>query len=368
MSMQAPEGSPELELGELVAVVGRPQDRVAPWRHVVNTGCAFGQAFAARPGEPLSGGPVKKCRHWAASFDIAALEVHCGHPRAMLPCTRSHVPAFGKVHTAAGKADATKVGGIVPKAMAGVYARCLQKALDGRAPPSKPKPSPPVRASPVGTMRCTEPAPDRHFVLVAGKPQALDEDAYGEVLEGTSETPRTRQRREKELAKDAAVADEHWRALAAQKDWDQVRTDLSVYAYSGEKITEDPRRTDAYKERVVDELGFGSTAAEKRPDLSVEEVAAAREVLSRKASAFWVAGRCGLSSTTPCQWAHPCACRRTTSAERRQRGLTRNLKKKSNEVNLNEASALGAALRSRPRRWRSTRGPGSGGWWWTTAA
>ena len=48
------------------------------------------------------------------------------------------------------------------------------------------------------------------------------------------------------------------------KKWTQVKTDLEVYRFSGRKVTEDPRLTEAYKDQVVKELGFGEDWEEFR--------------------------------------------------------------------------------------------------------
>ena len=59
-----------------------------------------------------------------------------------------------------------------------------------------------------------------------------------------------------------------------------------MYRYCGKKVTEDPRRSDDYRKKVVDGLGFGEGA--ERPGLTKTDMAACREVLWRKAAAFWV--------------------------------------------------------------------------------
>ena len=88
------------------------------------------------------------------------------------------------------------------------------------------------------------------------------------------------------MERDHAKARLKWETLAKQKDWTQVKADLSVYRYSGEDITEDPSATDKYRDQVVDELGFGEDWKTRRSDLTEADVAAAREVLHRKAGAF----------------------------------------------------------------------------------
>ena len=298
VSLQAPEGAPELEDGALSELVGKVDQLVAPWRHVFNTGCSFGQVLGPSPQDPLSGGPVKKGRHWVGNFVLAPIEVNCGRPRAILGSTHVHVPAFGKVMTAEGRMDATKQAAALPSALADVYARCLAKGLEHVEPKRPLVGSARPRGAVIGVLGDPTPAKNgsaaagcmKHYVLVAGKARALDEEDYGEVLEGGSETPEVRQAREETLVKEAAVADVKWRKLASEKDWTRVVANLEVYAYSGEKVTVDPRLADEYRDKVVAELGFGPDWRSKRTDLTDEDVVAIREVLHRKASAFWLEG------------------------------------------------------------------------------
>ena len=68
------------------------------------------------------------------------------------------------------------------------------------------------------------------------------------------------------------------------------RSDLSVYRLSGSKVTEDPSKTPEYREQVAEGLHFGKTAEAKRPYLSKDDLEACKDVVSRKAAAFWVEG------------------------------------------------------------------------------
>ena len=63
------------------------------------------------------------------------------------------------------------------------------------------------------------------------------------------------QEREKQDAhvKACEAAASKWKKRAEAKDWDQVRAPLSVYVFSGSKVTSDPRREAEYKERVLKE-------------------------------------------------------------------------------------------------------------------
>ena len=64
-------------------------------------------------------------------------------------------------------------------------------------------------------------------------------------------TEQERARAAASLAKKAEEASSKWSAAAKRKDWDLVRADLSVYAESGEEVKVDPRRTDSYRDKVL---------------------------------------------------------------------------------------------------------------------
>ena len=64
-----------------------------------------------------------------------------------------------------------------------------------------------------------------------------------------------------------------------------MKSDLDVFRHSGEKVTEDPRRTPEYRKMVVDGLGL---TKEQKPHLSQHDVDAIVEMIERKAAAFWV--------------------------------------------------------------------------------
>ena len=63
---------------------------------------------------------------------------------------------------------------------------------------------------------------------------------------------------------------------------------MSVYRHSGENVKEDPRRKESYRADVIQGLGFGK--GETRPNMTEADMEACREVLTRKAGAFWVEG------------------------------------------------------------------------------
>ena len=63
---------------------------------------------------------------------------------------------------------------------------------------------------------------------------------------------------------------------------------MEVYQYAGVNLTSDPRRTDEYREKVLEAVNFGKNVVKE--DLTEHDVEAIREVLRRKAAAFWVEG------------------------------------------------------------------------------
>ena len=81
----------------------------------------------------------------------------------------------------------------------------------------------------------------------AGAPQPSPAVPLPDVRSGEDLTPAERSKLEKEVEEYAAQKEAFWKAKADAKDWDTVRADLEVYALAGEKVAEDPRRTEAYE-------------------------------------------------------------------------------------------------------------------------
>ena len=93
----------------------------------------------------------------------------------------------------------------------------------------------------------------------SGSKESFEQDKQRLVPQGGQllETEAERAKRERALERDYAQAKVKWSNLAQKKDWNQVRADLSVYRYSGEEITTDPRLGEGYRDTVVNQLGFG---------------------------------------------------------------------------------------------------------------
>ena len=77
------------------------------------------------------------------------------------------------------------------------------------------------------------------------------------------------------------------------REFDSVVAHLEVYKYSDQVVTKDPRRSEEYKQKVVDELKFGSDADTLEPHrrlLSAKDKKLCAYVLFRKAAAFHLEG------------------------------------------------------------------------------
>ena len=83
-------------------------------------------------------------------------------------------------------------------------------------------------------------------------------------------------------------AKQHWKSMADKREWDSVAADLEVYKCCGTRVNEDPRRNDEYRKKVIDGLGFGDDWEKRAPHLTLHDVELLRDVLRRKAAAFWI--------------------------------------------------------------------------------
>ena len=91
-------------------------------------------------------------------------------------------------------------------------------------------------------------------------------------------TPAEREALDKELEELASKMDSLWKGRADCSEWDEVKADLEVYRLSGETVLEDPCRKETYRD----------DAAERRPGMSSDDLAACKEVLGRKGRWFLV--------------------------------------------------------------------------------
>ena len=118
---------------------------------------------------------------------------------------------------------------------------------------------------------------------------------------GEDISPAERAKLDKEVEAYALEMEAFWKAKADARDWDSVRANLEVYALAGEKVSEDPRRTEAYRDLVWE--GLKIEPGPTRPGLTAADIAAIKEVVRRKAAGFWAEGT---TRTTVRKFAHDC--------------------------------------------------------------
>ena len=71
---------------------------------------------------------------------------------------------------------------------------------------------------------------------------------------GEDISPAERAKLDKEVEAYVLEMEAFWKAKADARDWGAVRANLEVYALAGEKVSEDPRRTEAYRDLVWEGL------------------------------------------------------------------------------------------------------------------
>ena len=157
-----------------------------------------------------------------------------------------------------------------------------------------------ARGSEVAAGFGTKTGKGRGYQPPGGKPptqeadgkESFPQDEQQLVPQGLAEdvTESREMRRSEALDKEIAAAQIYWKRIADAKDWGTIKADISVFQNAGVKVEVSPRESKAYADKVLEGLKFltDEQAKKEHPDLSREEVEAAREVLRRKAAAFWV--------------------------------------------------------------------------------
>ena len=262
-----------------VAAFGRPEAPKGNWRYVKSDGCQFKVIF---PGIGDEGRPMQKCKQWMSNFDLGPLNLRCRKPAALAGTSHEHRQIRGTMKMQDGRwiSVATYSGKYTPEECT-VYARCLAKALKDvsrRPVPGRKESQLEKLAGELEVPVRTHKSKVQQFKIFAGTAVAADSE----------ETEAQREARREKHEVDSAAADAKWKELAKKKDWNQVKADLDVYKHSGEKVTVDPRLEESYKVRVLEGTGFAPGMT--RDGLTEADMQAAREVLKRKAAAFWLEG------------------------------------------------------------------------------
>ena len=235
-----------------------------PWGFVRADNCQF--AGAVGRSSPLA---EKSC-FWLSDFSLSAAGLRCGKPDALGSVPHDH-----------GKSKVTNNN--------------LQGAAVCAALPD------------IGLRGGSDSTPEgvRSLPAAAGPapapPQPVPEMPLPDVKSGEDISPAERAKLDKEVEAYALEMEAFWKAKADARDWDSVRANLEVYALAGEKVSEDPRRTEAYRDLVWE--GLKIEPGPTRPGLTAADIAAIKEVVRRKAAGFWAEGT---TRTTVRKFAHDC--------------------------------------------------------------
>ena len=235
-----------------------------PWGFVRADNCQF--VWAVGKGGPLA---EKSC-FWLSDFSLSPAGLRCGKPDALGNVPHDH----GKE-----KAVSFNLQG------AAICAALPDIGLRGGAD------STPEGIKSLPAAAGSAPAP----------PQPVPEMPLPDVRSGEDISPVERAKLDKEVESYAQEMEAFWKAKADARDWDSVPANLEVYALAGEKVTEDPRRTEAYRDLVWE--GLKVEPGPTRPGLTAADVAAIKEVVRRKAAGFWAEGT---TRTTVRKFAHDC--------------------------------------------------------------
>ena len=338
-SIENPKGSLLFQQPLFVKTFGTIDEPKPGWSFFRLEGCQFRVIY---PGKDDPGRPIQKAMVWLANYDLSALEARCRKPAALVGTSHDHRHARGGMYVECeGWRSVARYTGKYTAEMSTVFAKACQAFVAGVhrmrikerpwthlramadhsniAKDRSPGNGGPERRS-HGTRQfllrsddvCIDLNGDEHRAsplqlcepslapaASAGlkgslkpvdqthKAEKIPEPASGDFSKGT-ETEAEARKRDDEHEKNVSLAEAWWSKKAKEKDWDCVVPDLSVYRYSGNEVKEDPRRTEDYRKRVVEGLGFGKGS--KRDGLTEADMEACREVLSRKAGAFWIEG------------------------------------------------------------------------------
>ena len=223
--------------------------------------------------------PIKKSQVWISNFCLTEFSLRCGRPDALGTLDHSHRHIRGSVKVEApGETRWTGCG-----VLSGAYEpACCQACVESLKRSLRLGHAYSVcqKVPPLETLF------SRDVLYPASAPTQDPKD----VLTSDLLSPAEKEKLDKEIEDLSKKMDALWNERADRKEWDSVKADLAVYQYSGQNVTEDPRRVDSYRREVVKELGFGENWKEKRPFLNEFDVEACREVLARKSGAFWLEG------------------------------------------------------------------------------
>jgi len=296
VSIENPQSS-ELHKSEAYRQTCGSLDRPNPgWMHCQFHGCQWGWVYPGIESDADVGCPMQKGVVLTANFDVSRLGLRCKNPVALQGTTHDHRRIRGSCLVKDGSEKGThwesvaKLSGSYPPEFCAAYAFCLRAATESTSP--KWEPADGVYAS------APESGPP---VLDEALPKQEGNEDVLVPAGDLSEAERVALEEEIRLA--GVRSEELWKQRADKGEWDSVAAPVEVYALAGCKVETDPRRTEEYRSKVLQGLGFGEDFKERKPHLSADDVAACRYVLSRKAAAFWLEGT---PRTTVRHMSHDC--------------------------------------------------------------
>jgi len=321
-SVENPQGSTLFEEEEWITDFGHQDKLKDPWSFYLQHGCQFKVTY---PGKDDPGRPMFKPKKWMANFSLEPMELRCRTPAALAGSSHEHRHIRGTMYVEGrGSCSVAEYSGAYTAEESTVYARCVarfcqktdriptvQSELTRMAARSslaqqldEPRHSCPavsaafqqfeilaggaVRNLDTGNVsgEARVPKPVDQFHKVQVQPHNVPDTT--EDISKSAETEATAREWTLRHDKDVAAAEQHWREVAQRKDWAGVKADMSVYRYCGEKVEVDPRLSEDYRQKVLDGLQYGDKDVHEH--LTEHDVAAIKEVLHRKAAAFWIEG------------------------------------------------------------------------------
>ena len=305
-SRENPVGSSLHKLDSVVALQGTIDEPKLPWRHVRSDGCQLNLAYEGlEHGGKEYGMPMEKGQIWTSNFCLSRLGLRCRNPDALLGCTHQHRQVKGshKVEdetTTRGtrwESVAKRSGRYTPEAAA-AYALSVRAA--SQAVPAVPKKGSGLQTA-IHARSARASQLDRSVWRSGSAVDFIGSASAGPTelpvvdpqLSPQSDQPELTELQRQQLEEDIAKLHKEqvalWNKRADTEQWDEVRADMDVYRLCGESLKTDPRRTQEYQKQVLDGLGFGDNWKEKRASMTEADVAACREVLTRKAAGAEVA-------------------------------------------------------------------------------
>ena len=292
-TLENPVGSSVFRQPCLMDEIGPLDAPKVPWAVVRTDGCQYGMVSQAE-NDGTKGVPVEKGQLWVANRDLSCFSLRCGKPDALGSISHDHRAIRGTMRVIF---DDGKEHWAAAGVMSGIYTpACCDAYWQVLLPTFRSAPDTGQKSS-SGSIRVSSPA------MLAMAPSGQSSGLPGSVAgkEETNSIPRSdvnsgavelspaeMEALEREISDLSKRMDAHWKELALGDRWDEVKADLSVYRLSGQEITSDPRRTNEYRDQVIEGLGFGN-GENRRSDLTGDDFLACKDVLL-KAAGFWVEG------------------------------------------------------------------------------